>query len=273
MDLQLDDTRALVLASSQGIGRAAAQALVDEGARVAISSRSESNLRTARSEIVEATGVDDDRVVTLTCDLSDPASVGDRVETAIDRFGGLDVLVTNSAGPPKIGFAEATIDQFDEVYETVLKSVIVAIDAALPALQEGDGDSAITNLIATSAQQPESNHVLANTIRPGIYGLAKSLAHEYAEDGVRVNCVCPKKVGPVTETEKNRTTHIGRYAEEHGLSYEEARAEFIADIIPLGRYGELAEFGRAVAFVSSPAASYVTGHSLNVDGGWSHSLF
>ncbi|WP_318567035.1 SDR family oxidoreductase [Salinigranum marinum] len=273
MDLQLADTRALVLASSQGIGHAAARALVDEGARVAISSRSESNLRTAKAEIVEATGVDDDRVVTLTCDLSDPASVGDRVETAIDRLGGLDVLVTNSAGPPKIGFAEATIDQFDEVYETVLKSVIVAIDAALPALQEGDGDGAITNLIATSAQQPEANHVLANTIRPGIYGLAKSLAHEYAEEGVRVNCVCPKKVGPVTETEKDRTTHIGRYAEEHGLSYEEARAEFIADIIPLGRYGELAEFGRAVAFVSSPAASYITGHSLNVDGGWSHSLF
>jgi 3-oxoacyl-[acyl-carrier protein] reductase len=92
MDLQLDDTRALVLASSQGIGRAAAQALVDEGARVAISSRSESNLQTARAEIVEATGVDDDRVVTLTCDLSDPASVGERVEAAIDRLGGLDVL-------------------------------------------------------------------------------------------------------------------------------------------------------------------------------------
>jgi 3-oxoacyl-[acyl-carrier protein] reductase len=273
MDLQLADKRAVVLASSQGIGLASAQALVDEGARVVISSRSESNLRAAKEEILDATGADDDAVVTLTCDLADPEAVAGRIEEAIDRLGGLDVLVTNSGGPPKIGFAEATVDQFDEVYELVLRSVIVAIDAALPALVDGDGEGVITNLIATSAQQPEANHVLANTIRPGVYGLAKSLSHEYAEEGVRVNCVCPKKVGPVTQTEKERTTHIGRYAEEKGLSYEEAREEFIADIIPLGRHGELAEFGKAVAFISSPVASYVTGHSLNVDGGWSKSLF
>ena len=271
MDLHLTDKRAVVLASSQGIGRASAEALVAEGARVVISSRSESNLAAAKADIIDATGAPDDRVIPLTCDLSDPDAVADRIETAIDRLGGLDILVTNSGGPPKIGFDEATVEQFDEVYELVLRSVIVAIDAASPSLKESGG--VITNLIATSAQQPEANHVLANTIRPSIYGLSKSLAHEYAADGVRVNCVCPKKVGPVTESEKNRVTHIGRYAEEHGLDYEEARAEFIADIIPLGRHGELAEFGKVVAFLSSPVASYVTGHSLNVDGGWSKRLF
>ncbi len=271
MDLQLDGSRALVLASSQGIGLASAKALAGEGAHVAISSRSESNLEAAKAEIVDETDASPDRIETITCDLSNPNAVGDRVETVVDRLGGLDVLVTNSGGPPKIGFEEATIEQFDETYELVLKSVIVAIDAALPSIREDGG--AITNLIATSTQQPEANHVLGNTIRSGIYGLSKSLAEEYAEEGVRVNCVCPKKVGPVTDTERNRTNHIDRYAEEHGLSYDEARDEFIAGIIPLGRNGTLEEFGRAVAFVSSPAASYVTGHSLNVDGGWSDTPF
>jgi len=271
MNLELDGKRAFLLASSGGIGLASATALVHEGASVVISSRSESNLAAARESVLDETGADPDRVSTLTCDLSDHAEVADRVETAIDRLGGLDVLVTNSGGPPKIGFEEATIEQFDDTYDLVLKSVIVAIDAAIPALTDGGG--AITNLIATSAQQPEANHVLANTLRIGVYGLSKSLALEYAEKGVRVNCVCPKKVGPLTQTEIDRPTHIDRYAEEHGLDYETARKEFIADIIPLGRHGELAEFGRAVAYISSPAASYVTGHSLNVDGGWAHAPF
>lgn len=271
MDLQLDGKRAFVLASSQGIGLASATALVDEGASVVISSRSESNLRDAKAEILERTGADSERVETVTCDLSNPEGVADRIEEGIDRLGGLDILVTNSGGPPKIGFDEATIEQFDETYDLVLKSVIVAIDAALPSLKDGGG--AITNLIATSAQEPEANHVLGNTIRSGIYGLSKSLAEEYADEGIRVNCVCPKKVGPLTDRELDRPTHIDRYAEEHDLSYEEAREEFIEDIIPLGRPGELEEFGRAVAYVSSPAASYVTGHSLNVDGGWADPAF
>lgn len=271
MDLQLTGTRALVLASSQGIGLASAKALADEGASVAISSRSEENLSEAKSEIVAETDADPENVETITCDLSNPDQVAERVETVAERFGELDILVTNSGGPPKIGFDEATIDQFDETYELVLKSVIVAIDAALPYLRDGGG--AITNLIATSAQQPEANHVLGNTIRIGIYGLSKSLAQEYADEGVRVNCVCPKKVGPLTERELDRPTHIDRYAEEHDLEYEEARERFIAEIIPLGRNGTLSEFGRAVAFVSSPAASYVTGHSMNVDGGWADTPF
>lgn len=271
MDLQLDGTRALLLASSQGIGLASAKALVDEGASVVISSRSESNLAEAKESILEETGANEDRVETITCDLSEPDAVHDRVKTAIDRLGGLDVLVTNSGGPPKIGFDEATIDQFDWTYELVLKSVIVAIDAALPALEDGGG--AITNLIATSAQEPEANHVLGNTIRIGVYGLSKSLAEEYADRGVRVNCACPKKVGPLTQREKDRPMHIDRYAEEHDLEYEEAREQFIQEIIPLGRNGELSEFGRSVAFLSSPAASYITGHSLNVDGGWANTPF
>lgn len=271
MDVHLDGKRAIVLASSKGIGRASAMELAREGASVAISSRSEPNLEAAKELIVDETGVPPERISTFTCDLSDAASVADRVTAAIERLGGLDVLVTNSGGPDKIGFEDATLEQFDETYELIVKSVVAAIDAALPALKDGGG--AITNIIAASVQQPEANHVLANTVRPSIYGLAKSLSHEYADDGIRVNNVCPKKVGPVTPQERDRTTHIGRYADEHDLSYEEAREEYIAQIIPRGTYGELEEFGKAVAYVSSGAATHVTGHSLNVDGGWVRSTF
>ncbi len=272
MELELTGKRAFVLASSQGIGLASATALVEEGASVVLSSRSDANLQEAKAHIIETTGADESRIETVTCDLSNPDDVADRIEAGIDRLGGLDILITNSGGPPKIGFEEATIEQFDETYNLVLKSVIVAIDAAIPSLKESDC-GAITNLIAVSATEPEANHVLGNTIRIGVYGLSKSLAEEYAEEGVRVNCVCPKKVGPLTDHEVDRPNHIGRYAEEHGLSYEEAREEFIADIIPLGRPGELEEFGSAVAYISSPAAGYITGHSLNVDGGWADPAF
>lgn len=248
MDLELDGKRALVLASSKGLGRASAQELAREGARVAISSRSEENLATAKNQIVEEAGANPDDVIPVVCDLSNPDSVTESVEEAIDRLGGLDVLVTNSSGPEKIGFETATIEDFDAAYDRILKSIVVAIEAALPTLIEHDG--AITNLIAASTQEPPADHVVGNTIRAGIYGLAKSLSREYAGDNVRVNCVCPRKVGTATNDR------------------QPIEAE-----IPLGRRGELADFGKAVAFISSDVAKHVTGQNLNVDGGWTKHAF
>ncbi len=271
MDLQLDNQRALVLASSAGIGLASARALADHGAQVVISSRNQSNLAAATENIIEKTDAAPEQVDSVVCDLSKPSGVGEQVADAIDNLGGLDILVTNSGGPEKIGFEEASINQFDNTYDTVLKSVLITIKQALPALKNGGG--AITNLIAASAQEPAANHVLANTIRIGIYGLSKSLSEEYADQDIRVNCVCPKKVGPLTDRERGRRTHIDRYADENNLSYAKAREEYIGQIIPMGRHGTLAEFGRVVAFLSSPAASYISGHSLNVDGGWTEAVF
>jgi len=164
------------------------------------------------------------------------------VTAAIERLGGLDILVTNSGGPDKIGFDDATLEQFDETYELVVKSVIAAIDAALPALKDGGG--AITNIIAASVQQPDANHILANTVRPSIYGLAKSLSHEYADDGIRVNNVCPKKVGPATprretgrrisvDTPTNTTSRTGR--PERNTSHKSFRAVPTASLRSSGR--------------------------------------
>lgn len=274
MDLGLDGKRAIVLAASKGLGRASATELVREGASVVISSRSEENLEAAREAILTETGADDDRVVPVTCDLSDPEAIPERLTTGIDALGGLDVLVTNRGGPPEQSFDESTSEDFDAVYTSVLKSTIVAVDATLPHLLEGEGAGAITNIIATSTQEPTAHHILANTMRPGVYGFAKSLSNEYGRENLRVNCVTPR--GIWTDRAERRQAKFGNPDEE--LSTEEARERNIERLVlstadhALERYAEPEEFGRVVAFVSSDAASYVTGDVIDVDGGWSRRL-
>jgi 3-oxoacyl-[acyl-carrier protein] reductase len=275
MELNLDDTRALVLASSKGLGRAAAQELVREGARVVISSRDDENLVAAEEAILAETGADPDQVVPITCDLSTPEVISDRVAEGIDILGGLDVLVTNRGGPPEQNFEQSTIDDFDAVYTSVLKSTIVAIKTALPYLLEGEEAGAITNIIATSTQEPTANHVLANSIRPGVYGLSKSLSNEYGRDSLRVNCVTPR--GIWTERAERRQEKFGSLDED--LSEQAAHEQNIERLVlstddhALDRFAEPEEFGKVVAFVSSEAASYVTGEVIDVDGGWSRQLF
>lgn len=274
MDLNLTDRRALVLASSKGLGRASATELVREGARVVISSRSEENLETATDAILEDTGADPDRVVPITCDLSDPKRIPDQLEAGIDELGGLDVLVTNRGGPPEQSFEESTIEDFDDIYTSVLKSTIVAVKTTLPYLLEGEDGSAITNIIATSTQEPTAHHILANSIRPGVYGFSKSLSNEYGREGLRVNCVTPR--GIWTERAERRQAKFGNPDDD--LSAEEAREQNIERLVlstsdhALDRYAEPAEFGRVVAFLSSEAASYVTGEVVDVDGGWSRQM-
>lgn len=273
MDLGLADKRALVLASSKGLGLASATELAREGARVVISSSNRENLEAAKERIHGETEADDDSVVPIRIDLTDEAIIADRVSEAVEILGGLDILVTNRGGPPEQNFEESTVKDFDDVYRSVLKSSLISIKTAMPSLVDGGG--AITNIIATSAKEPQSNHVLANTIRPGIYGLAKSLAVEYADKGVRVNCVTPR--GIMTDRVRSRRERFGTLGED--ISREEAEERGILRLIggdedyPLGRHADPEEFGRVVAFISSDAASYVTGSVVDVDGGWSHHIF
>jgi len=274
MELNLAGKRALVLASSKGIGRASATELAREGARVVISSRSEENLETAREAILAETGADRDRIVPITCDLSNSGAVPAQLEEGINELGGLDVLVTNRGGPPEQSFRESTIEDFDDIYTSVLKSTIVAVKTALPHLLEGEEGSAITNIIATSTQEPTAHHILANSIRPGVYGFSQSLSNEYGREELRVNCVTPR--GIWTERAERRQEKFGNPDDD--LSTEEARKRNIERLVlsttdhALDRYAEPAEFGRVVAFVSSEAASYVTGEVIDVDGGWSRQL-
>lgn len=274
MDLGLDGTRALVLAASKGLGRASATELAREGARTVISSSDPENLAAAEEAILSSTGVEADRLDSTVIDLEDPDSVSSGVERAIERLGGLDVLVTNRGGPPERSFEESSIADFDAVFQSVLRSSLIAIKTAMPALLE-DGGGAITNIVATSVKEPQSNHVLANTVRPGIYGLSRSLAEEYGPAGLRVNCVTPR--GIETDRTRSRRERFGRLGET--ITREEAEERGILRLIgdasdhALERWADPEEFGRVVAFVSSDAASYMTGSVVDVDGGWSRYIF
>ncbi|WP_435176520.1 SDR family oxidoreductase [Halorussus sp. AFM4] len=265
MELELDGTRALVTAASQGLGRASAERLAAEGATVAITSRSRENLEEAREEIVSNAGADSDSVIVRECDLTDEDSIDEGVSAAVDELGGLDALVTNHGGPPQSDFESATLSDLDETYHSVLRSTFQVIQTALPALRDGGGS--ITNVVSASAREPPKNHLLSNTIRPGIYGLSKTLSREYADDGIRVNCVCPRAVMTERIENLNRTE-----AERDGISVEEAQQRRVEELA-MDRPGDPAEFGRAVAFLASDAASFTTGESLLVDGGWTRSAF
>lgn len=261
MDLGLDGKTALVMAASKGLGRDVAAQLAAEGAQVAISSRSRENLENAKQYIVNAADVDEDAVLPVVCDLSDPDAVQPAVEESIDELGSLDVLVTNHGGTTPKYFAEATVEEFDRHYTSILKSTIIVVKAALPALEETNGS--ITNVVAATAREPPEGLIFTSTIRLGLFGLSKSLANEYAEKGIRSNCVCPRSV--MTGRLESKTE---RTAQREGIPFAEA-LEAREKALPIGRLGTPEEFARTVTYVASPAAGFLTGTVVPVDGGWS----
>jgi len=265
MDLGLADSRAFVLASSSGIGKAVATQLAREGARVVISSRNEERLAEAVAEIREDADCDADAVDSVVCELDDPDSVEAGTEAAIDRLGGLDVLVTNHGGPSTAPHSELSLSEFDDAYQGILRSTLGACETALPALRDGGG--AITHLVAVSAMEPDARSAVCNVFRPAIYGLSKTLAEEYGADGVRSNCVGPKGIASDRIDDK-----LDERAEREGISKDEALARRVADL-PVDELGSPETFGKVAAFVSSPAADYVTGSHVPVDGGWHRHAF
>jgi len=262
MDLGLTDKRTLLFAASKGLGRAAATELAREGAKVAIASRDSGNLADAKEHIVDAAALEDDAVRTYACDLADPDDIRETVAAAADEFRGLDVLVTNHGGPPVQPIDETDVETLDRTYELVLRSTVVALQAALPSLVESDGEASVVNVVSATAAEPNAGDVLQAAFRPGIYALSKSLAEEYGPRGVRVNCVCPR--GIVTDRLEDK---IELLADREDISVEAAR-ERRAEELPVRKLGDPPSFGRAVAFLASPAADYVTGETLALDGGW-----
>jgi len=257
MDLGLSGKRALVLAASSGLGRATALELAREGATVALCSRELARAHEAANEITSETGA---TVHAFEADVADAASLEALFEQAVAALGGLDVLVNNAGGPPPGNFQDVAESGWDRAYQLTLMSVVHSVQQALPHLKASGGGSILT-LASSSVQQPIPNLLLSNVFRPAIRALSKHLAVELAPDGIRVNVLSPGRVLTPRIEQLDAAN-----AEKSGRSLQEVRDATIAQI-PMGRLGEPAEFGRVAAFLSSPAASYVTGEHLLVDGG------
>lgn len=262
MDLGLRGRPAIVAASSRGLGRAVAEELAREGADVVMCARNESALREAADAIRVSTGA---RIVALPADVANPADVDRIVSAAMEAFGRVDILVTNGGGPPAGPFESHSPEAWSDAVKLVLDSVVNLTRAVLPGMKERRWGR-IINVTSIAVKQPVDNLILSNTLRSAVTGLARTLANEAAPFNVTVNNVLPGY------TRTQRVEDLSkRNAELRGTTPEDQLAIFERQI-PMGRLGEPREFAAMVAFLASERASYVTGTSVPVDGGWIRSL-
>lgn len=258
MDLGLSGRTAIVCGASQGLGRAIGHALAAEGADVLLNSRSADKLTTARDAIVAATGAN---VYTHAADLTDPDAVRDLVQAAQSHLGRVDILVTNTGGPPSGPFEDHSAEVWRQAIAQNLESVVNLVRAALPGMKE-QGWGRIVNVTSISVKQPVAGLILSNSIRAAVTGFAKTMANEAAPFGVTVNNVLPG----FTRTE--RLVDLATAAAERtGDTVKSVYAGWEADV-PAGRLGEPEELAALTAFLCSKQAGYVTGQSVAVDGGW-----
>ena len=258
MDLGIRGRVAVVAGSSQGLGRAIADALAAEGVDLVINSRSADKLRTVKVEIEDAYGV---RVEAVPCDLTPEDGARDLISAAEEAFGQVDILVTNTGGPPAGMFEDHSVEVWNEAIAQNFNSVVNLVRAALPGMKERRWGR-IVNVTSISVKQPVKGLILSNSIRAGVTGFAKTISNEVAEFDVTVNNVLPG----YTRTE--RLVHLAEsIAERDGITVEDAYAGW-AEEIPMGRLADPDEFGSLAAFLCSERASYITGQSIAVDGGW-----
>lgn len=256
MDLGLKDKIALVTAASRGLGKAAALALAREGAQLCISSHSD-QIRIAAEEISEATGQE---VLALQSDVSKAEETSSLVETCLDRYGRIDILILNAGGPPPGNFLGLQPEDWESAIQLTLMSAVRLCYAVVPhMIERGEGSVVATQSL--SVKQPIENLILSNSIRMAVIGLMKSLANELGPKGIRVNSINPgwTRTGRVDQLLADR-------AKRGSTSVDEEAAK-IAVEVPLGRMGTVEEYGRAIAWLASPAASYIHGHALMFDGG------
>ncbi|MEO0560748.1 MAG: SDR family oxidoreductase [Chloroflexota bacterium] len=262
MDLGLRNAKVLVTAASQGLGAATARVFSEEGAIVSINSRSPEKIAAIASEIKRDTGSD---VFAFAADVTANSAAAEMVRAAAERMGGLDVLVTNAGGPPPGTFETIEHDQWEAAVQLNFLSAVTLVRAALPYLKQSN-QAAVLTITSISAKQSVENLTLSNSVRPAVIGLTKTLSEELGSYGIRVNSILPG----VTDTERVVNLMQGRATKnETDVETEYAKA---ARATAIGRIGTPREFANAAVFLCSPAAAFITGVPLLVDGGASKAI-
>jgi 3-oxoacyl-[acyl-carrier protein] reductase len=257
MDLGLKDRVAIVAASSQGLGKSVAMTLAREGVKLAMCSRRADAIASAAEEIRRRTGVE---VLALAADVTRPDEVRRLVAETLERFGRIDICVTNAGGPPSKTFAETTAEDWAAAVDLNLMSVVHLAREVLPVMQKQRWGRLLT-ITSVAVKQPIDGLILSNSVRSAVSGLVKTLANEYGKDNVTVNNVCP---GYTRTARLNELA--GRLATSEGVPREQAEERWTRQI-PLGRLAEPEEFANVVTFLASEKASYITAASIAVDGG------
>ena len=257
MDLGLKDKVAIVGGASKGLGRASAQVLAEEGAKVTICSRTTEDLEQAAKEIRESTGAE---VLTFAADLDELSSITGLIDATVKEFGALDILVNNSGGPPLARSADATEEQWETAVHRSLIFFGRMCRESLPHLK-ARGSGRIINILASTVYNPIPNLALSGATRMGVVAYAKSLADEVGRDGILVNNVCPGSI-----LSDRMLSNVTSRAKELGISVEDALA-LRAEDTAVGRVGEPVELANLVAFLASDKSTYITGTTILVDGG------
>jgi 3-oxoacyl-[acyl-carrier protein] reductase len=256
MNLELEGKVALVIASSQGLGKAIATQFVHEGINVMLASRDENKLKAVKEELEK---IGKGKVSYHQTDITNVDDIKSLIKATEETYGSIDILINNAGGPPGGAFEQIKDEDWQKAFDLNLLSYIRIIREVLPLMKSKGGK--IINIASSSIKEPIPGLILSNTFRLGIVGLTKSLAQELAPHRILINTVAPGRVAT------QRVAHLDEMnAERLGISREQVEENMKATI-PLGRYAEPKEFANVVTFLVSAANTYMTGNSLLVDGG------
>lgn len=257
MDLGLKNRTALVCASSNGIGRAIARSFANEGARVAICSRNEENLKATQAALHAESGSE---IISVVADLSLKSDIDRLVEIANAQFGSIDILINNVGGPAPGGLMELSEEQWQEGFELSLMSVVRLTKAVLPGMQKQQWGR-IVAIASNTAKEPREGILLSSTLRAAIAAFNKAIATKLASDNILIHTVCPGPIGTnrVLELTKNMAT-------AQNITFEQAQNSLIGHL-PMGRMGKPEEVASLVTYLVSEQSNFMTGNAIAIDGG------